>query len=211
MAPVRLARAHRREALLDAAAALIVADGVEAVAMDTVADHAGVSRPLVYKHFANRGEMLTAVYRREATILHSELSARVRAATSVEDMYRTLVRAAFRATSERGRLFRALRSAGAWNPDLRREQEERDRQTVRFFAEHASAEFGIPLVDAEAATAMLLTALESLLIQFRNRRAHVTAAVLEEAYLDIIVGGMERLATRTSRASPRARRAGVAR
>jgi AcrR family transcriptional regulator len=197
IAPVRLARAHRREALLDTAAALIVADGVEVVSMEAVADRAGVSRPLVYKHFANRGEMLTAVYRREATILHNELAAKVRAAGGLEDMYRTLVRAAFRASSERGRLFRALRSAGAWNPDLRQEQEARDRQTVRFFAEHAVAEFGVSTADAEAATAMLLTALDSVLSQYRARRTNASAALLEAAYLDIVVGGLERLAART--------------
>jgi len=208
---VRLARVHRREALLDAAAALIVAEGVEAVSMDAVADYAGVSRPLVYKHFGNRGEMLTAVYRREATILHNELSTKVRAATSLEDMYRTLVRAAFRASSERGRLFRALRAAGAWDPDLRHEQEERDRATVRFFAAHASAEFGIPVVDAEAATAMLLTALDSVLSQFRARRARVTAALLEEAYVDLVVGGLEHLAARTRTTRGRARAAGASR
>ncbi|HXA27959.1 MAG TPA: TetR/AcrR family transcriptional regulator [Candidatus Angelobacter sp.] len=209
--PVRLARAHRREALLDAAAALIVADGVEAVSMESVADHAGVSRPLVYKHFANRGEMLTAVYGREAVILHSELAAKVRAATDLEDMYRTLVRAALRASSERGQLFRALRSAGAWNPDLRREQEERDRATVRIFAEHASAEFGIPAVEAESATAMLLTALDSVLGQFRTRRPHVSAALLEETYLDLIVGGLEHLAARTHTTRRRGRAAGASR
>jgi AcrR family transcriptional regulator len=208
LAPVRLARAHRREALLDAAAALITSDGVEAVSMESVADGAGVSRTLVYKHFANRGEMLTAVYRREATILHSELSSKVRAVTSLEDMVRTLVRAAFRASSERGRLFRALRSAGAWDPDLRREQEARDRGTVRFFAEHATAEFGIPAADAEAAMAMLLTAIESVLGQFRVRRTHANAALLEEAYLDITLGGLERLAARTA---PRRKAAGASR
>jgi AcrR family transcriptional regulator len=197
VAPVRLARARRREALLDAAAALIVADGVEVVSMESVADRAGVSRPLVYKHFANRGEMLTAVYRREATILHSELAAKVRSAASLEDMYRNLVHAALRASSERGRLFRALRSAGAWNPELRQEQEDRDRQTVGFFAAHAAAEFGVPAADAEAATAMLLTALESVLSQYRARRTHASAVLLEGAYLDIVVGGLERLATRT--------------
>jgi AcrR family transcriptional regulator len=197
-APVRLARAHRREALLDAAAALIVANGVEAVSMESVADSARVSRPLVYKHFANRGEMLTAVYRREATILHNELASKVRAARSLEDMYRTLVRAAFRASSERGRLFRALRSAGAWNPQLRRVQETRDRATARFFAQRAAVEFGIPIVDAEAASAMLLTVIESALAQYRARRPGVTATLLEEAYLDIIVGGLERLAVRTA-------------
>ena len=196
--PVRLARARRREDLIDATVELIVAEGVEAVSMEAVADRAGVSRPLVYKHFANRSEMLTAVYRREAGLLHSELAAQVRAADSLEGMYRALVRAAYRATAQRGTLFAALRTAGAWNRELRREQEVRDRRTVRFFADHVSAEFGIPTAEAQAATAMLLTSIESVLIQWRTRRTGANAALLEETYLDIILGGLERLAERTA-------------
>lgn len=196
--PVRLARARRREDLIDAAVELIVAEGVEAVSMESVADRAGVSRPLVYKHFANRSEMLTAVYRREAGLLHAELAAQVRAADTLETGYRALVRAAFRATAQRHSLFAALRAAGAWNPELRREQEARDRRTVRFFADHASAEFGIPAAEAQAATAMLLTSLESVLIQWRTRRTQTNAALLEATYLDVILGGLERLAERTA-------------
>jgi hypothetical protein len=45
----RLARAQRREDLLNAAVQLILSGGVEAVSMETVADRAGVSRPLVYR------------------------------------------------------------------------------------------------------------------------------------------------------------------
>ena len=90
----RLTRADRREALLDAAAALVAAGEVQAVSMETVADRAGVSRSLVYKYFLNRGDLLAAVYRREATLLHRELAAEVGAATTVEGMFRTLIRGA---------------------------------------------------------------------------------------------------------------------
>jgi AcrR family transcriptional regulator len=73
-------RPHRRETLL-AAATAIVADGdVEALSMEAVAARAGVSRPLVYKHFANKGELLAAVYRREAAALDAEIVAAVEGA-----------------------------------------------------------------------------------------------------------------------------------
>ncbi len=76
--------------------------------MEAVAERAGVSRPLVYKHFANRGELLAAVYLREATLLHRELAAEVGAAETVEGMFRTLIRgASARSCRTRSRLQRA--------------------------------------------------------------------------------------------------------
>jgi AcrR family transcriptional regulator len=194
----RLPRARRRDHLLDAAAQLIVSGGVEAVSMESVADRAGVSRPLVYKHFANRTDMLVDLYRREARLLYFELSKVVRAAPTVEDMYRSLIRAALQASNQRGALFAALRSAGAWNRELRHEHRARDRQTVQFFAEHASAEFGIPPAEAQAATMMLLTAIESVLTQWRTSRTPANAELLEETYVDLIVGGLDRIAARTA-------------
>src|SRR5437588_4600662 len=106
-------RPHRRETLL-AAAADIVADGdVEALSMETVATRAGVSRPLVYKHFANRGELLAAVYRREAAALDAEIVAAVQQADGLEDVVRTMVRGIFEGDALRGSIFSVLQRAGA--------------------------------------------------------------------------------------------------
>src|SRR5687768_9988818 len=88
----RLSRTERRGALLDAAMALIEAGDVEAISMEAVAERAGVSRPLVYKHFANREELLAALYRREALHLHQQLEAEVAEARSLEGMFRVLIR-----------------------------------------------------------------------------------------------------------------------
>jgi AcrR family transcriptional regulator len=81
----RLARAQRREDLLDAAVKLILSGGVEAVSMETVADRASVSQLLVYKHFASKNELLTRVYRREALAIYDEVAADVRAATRLPE------------------------------------------------------------------------------------------------------------------------------
>ena len=56
----RLGREERREALLDAASALAVGGEPEAITMDAVAERAGVSRPLVYRHFPNREDLIAA-------------------------------------------------------------------------------------------------------------------------------------------------------
>ena len=56
---------ERREQLLDAALRIAVDQGFAAVTMDRVARTAGVTRPVVYGLFADRGALLTALLDRE--------------------------------------------------------------------------------------------------------------------------------------------------
>jgi AcrR family transcriptional regulator len=184
----RPTRAERRDALLDAAVALVTSKDVAAVTMETVAERAGVSRPLVYKHFANRNELLAAVYQREAVHLHRELAVEVAAADSVEAMFRTLIRGALCAAGERGHVFAALRAAGAWNRELRHEQRARDADTVRAFSRLAAREFGIDRRQATAGTATLLATIDPVLTQWRLRPTPENAALLEEIYMGMVHG-----------------------
>src|SRR5579872_3572188 len=108
----RLSKDRRREVLLEKAAELVAANAFD-LSMEAVAEAAGVSRPLLYKHFANRHELLVAVYRREAALLHRELSDAVVAASGVEGKFRALIRGALLAQRTRGAALSALRAAGA--------------------------------------------------------------------------------------------------
>ena len=184
----RLTRGERRDALLDAAVELVTSGDIASVSMEAVAERAGVSRPLVYKHFANRSELLAAVYRREAKGLHRQLAREVGAADSVEGMFRTLIHGALHAAGERGRVFTALRSAGAWNRELRHEQRARDVDTVRAFAARAEGELGIDRREATAATATLLATIEPVLAQWRLRPTPEHAALLEDIYMGMVHG-----------------------
>jgi AcrR family transcriptional regulator len=184
----RLQSSARRDALLDAAVALVRAEGVQAVSMEAVAEHAGVSRPLVYKHFANRDELLAAAYRREASKLHRELASEVASARSVGEMYRILVRGSLRATTERGQIFAALGAAGGWNRDIRREQRSRNRETVRAFAAAAAREYGLERRRSISVTAVLLGALDSVLAQWRVDPTEENRTILEETYMAMVVG-----------------------
>ena len=156
--------------------------------MEAVAEHAGVSRPLVYKHFANRDELLAAAYRREASKLHLELASEVASAGSVEEMYRALLQGSMRATVERGQIFTALRAAGGWNRDIRREQQSRDRETVRAFAAVAARQYGLERRRSTAVTAVLLGALDAVLVQWRIDPTEENGRILEKAYLAMVVG-----------------------
>lgn len=183
----RLQSSARRDALLDTAVALVRADGVQVVSMETVAKRAGMSRPLVYKHFANRDELLAAAYRREASQLHRDLTAEVSAAGTVEEMYQALLRGSMRATVERGQILIALRAAGGWNRDIRREQRSRDRKTVRAFAALAARQYGLERRRATSVTAVLLGALDAVLAQWRVGPTEENKAILEETYLAMVV------------------------
>jgi AcrR family transcriptional regulator len=187
----RLSRGDRRDALLDAAVDLVVSGDADAVSMEAVAERAGVSRPLVYKHFANRGELLAAVYQRETTLLHRELASEVGAAETVEGMFRTLIRGALHAAADRGHVFSALRAAGGRSRELRREQRGRDVETVRAFAGRAMRELGLDRRRATATTATLLATIDPVLTQWRLRPTADHAELLEEIYVGMVRGALE--------------------
>lgn len=61
----RVPAQERREQVLDAALALIGRDGYGAVTMEAVAREVGVTKPVVYDVFDNRGELLRGLLERE--------------------------------------------------------------------------------------------------------------------------------------------------
>jgi AcrR family transcriptional regulator len=62
----RMSGAQRREQLLDATKAIVVADGFHAVSIEAVARAAGITRPIVYGHFEDLGGLLEALVERES-------------------------------------------------------------------------------------------------------------------------------------------------
>ena len=61
-------------AILDAAVAEFEQHGFRRVALDDVARRAGVSRMTIYRRFANRDELVTAVIDRENAVLFTEIA-----------------------------------------------------------------------------------------------------------------------------------------
>jgi AcrR family transcriptional regulator len=61
----RLPRAQRREQLLDVTKRIVGEHGLHAVSIERVAREAGITRPVVYEHFADLSGLLEALLERE--------------------------------------------------------------------------------------------------------------------------------------------------
>lgn len=188
--------------MLVEAATQLAEEGLDAISMESVAAQAGVSRPLVYKHFANRDELLAAVFRQQAIELDTSIAAAVEGTASFEDKVRALVRAVLEAVSSHGAIFIPLLRAGVRDPAFRKEQRARDRRTVRFFATLAADEFDLDDVQAKAATAVLLSGIDSILAQWRARPTAAQARFLEDTYVDLVMGGLARVGGRAHQPAP---------
>lgn len=197
----RLARADRREDLLDSALDLVASGDVESVSVESVADGAGVSRSLVYKHFANRTEILSALYERESARLHEALAADVIAARSLEDKYRALCHGSLAAAKARGQIFDGLRSAAGMNRALRKVQRDRDRDTAAAYVRLTEREIGVPREVAEPVTALLLGAIAPMLNLWHSRPTEQYAAELESAFMCLVTGTLGQLRDRVAHAS----------
>ena len=161
--------------------------------METVAERAGVSRALVYKHFANRHDLLSALYERESALLHAQLANEVRGAACLADMLRALVRGALDAQSSRGATFAALVSTGGRSRSQRDLQRRRDRQTLRYFTQRAVAELDLDEAEAAAGLGIVLGAIPAVLAQWRARPTPAHAATLQDAYVTLAMGGLREM------------------
>jgi len=203
--PVRWIGSDRRDALLDAAADMVAKGRVDLVSMESVAAAAGVSRSLVYKHFANRGDLLTALYERESSLLHSQLADQVGAARGLRDKLRVLIRGAIAAQQTRGSTFAVLNSVGARGSHQRSDRRRRNSQTLRYFTELAMREFNLDEQTARAGMAMVLGSIATVLAQWRHAPSSEEAQRLEDAFVDMSIGGLAQLARSPSDNNPGSR------
>lgn len=58
---IRLPRDARRAQLIESASSVFVASGYHAAAMDEIAEHAGVSKPVLYQHFPSKLDLYLAM------------------------------------------------------------------------------------------------------------------------------------------------------
>ena len=140
----RLSAAERREQIMDAATAAILDGGVAQCTLDAVAARAGVSKALIYKHFANREDLLAAILAREYEILRG----RGMSPRSPELPFETLLAAgnqrAFQYLHDRGPILRTLFSERRAAQLLSRADREERSELTRFYAEKIAETYAVP-------------------------------------------------------------------
>jgi AcrR family transcriptional regulator len=197
--PTRTASGDRRDELLAAAAHLLADGGVTAVSMEAVAAEAGFSRPLVYKHFANREELIAELWRRESAHMDAQVMGALRGVDDFETIVRTSVETIIDVLQRRGRNFAPLIRGQVFAPAVREEQRERSRRTRAWYTDRVIAEFGIDKADAEVAIAVYFAGLDSMLADWQGSEGRADPHRIIEIYVDLVMGGLRSLQRDSSR------------
>lgn len=179
--------------LLDIAKEMVVDEGPSSVSMGSVADRAGVTRALVYKHFENKDVLLAELFRREARALDAQIRQVVDAAADgFELKLRAFVGACLDASGTHGRFFAPLRGVGR-DRSARDQQRRWDRRTVEYFATLATEEFDLDARTATSAIRVLFSGIQTLLSQMNRGPGTEQRRFLEDTYVDMALGALDRL------------------
>lgn len=198
----KLTRCARQDVLLDSAAALLEAGGAAAVTMDAVASHAGVSRPLVYKHFANRDDLVVALFRRESASFDAEVATALGGVTGLDAVVRTSAEAIVEGFGRRRRVLGPLLQGDSIDPALRQAQRERTRRNNRWYRDLVVTECGIAPERAQVAVTVMFGGLVALISHGIARLGDDERAHVIDAYVDMVMGGLDRLGTEAPPVTP---------
>jgi AcrR family transcriptional regulator len=189
----KLTRRARQDVLLDSAAALLEAGGATAVTMEAVSSHAGVSRPLVYKHFANRDDLVVALFRRESASFDAEVATALGGVTGLDAVVRTSAEAIVEGFGRRRRVLGPLLQGDSIDPALRQAQRERMRRNNRWYRDLVVTECGIAPERARVAVAVMFGGLVALISNGIARLGDDERAQVIDAYVEMVMGGLDRL------------------
>jgi AcrR family transcriptional regulator len=183
---VRLTKTARREQLLDVALGIVRARGADGLTLVTLAEAAGVSRPIVYDHFGTRAGLLLALYRDLDDRHRLALEDALRDAPGTVDAIAGLISASYFACALDIPEFAALSAALKGNPDLEPTQHA---LLTAYTTTMATALAPYSALNAEALhlrCTALLGAAEALATELTHNRATAAAAIT--ALTDLIKG-----------------------
>ena len=203
----RMAPEERREQILDAAVALILANGHSSCTLEQVAEAAHVSKPLIYKYFPKREDLMKAALEREFRVLRGRGLDSVPTDVPVEKVIRVTVERSLKYYFERGPIIRLL-AADPAVADLVRAGNRRDRaKTLDYFVAKHIQGTGIPRNVAVIAVTMVVNAPIHSITSLKRRGIEAKEAV--DVWSEFILGGWKALEARYGISNENAREAGT--
>ena len=108
VAQIRMPAAERRQQLLDIALKVFARDGYHETSMNALATEAGVTKPVLYQHFASKHNLVIEVLHRVGDRLHGSIVTAVRTEQTLRDRVEAGFRAFFRFFDEEPDAFAVL-------------------------------------------------------------------------------------------------------
>ncbi|MET8831173.1 TetR/AcrR family transcriptional regulator [Streptomyces sp. NPDC004610] len=185
--PTRLSKQARREQLLDTAAALVRAQGTDGLTLVTLAEAAGVSRPIVYDHFGTRPGLLLALYRRLDERHRTATAQALRDTAPTEDAVARVISTAYFGCARDMPEVTAVSAALKGNPEMETTRSELTDGYTALMADALAPYSGLSRAALRLRCAALLGAAEALAGELTRGRATEAAAI--EVLTGLILNG----------------------
>jgi len=187
----RLPAPIRRDQLLDAARALVLEAGTEAVTMESVAAAAGVSKTLGYAYFDNRTELLLALFDREVGDLQRRAAAEMADSPGLADKLRAAVRVWFDVVASEGGVASVLLQSSQLRGRLGERRQFALRSIEELYGRQVAAEFGVPEERAVVVMAALMAALGGVIDRWTSTGE--SRELVESVYLEMADAALRQL------------------
>jgi AcrR family transcriptional regulator len=196
--PRRVPAAERHEQFLNAAAAIILDQGVDAVSMEAVAAHAGVNKVIVYRQFANRGELLVALFDREIAIFNRRIGDAIAAPGTFEERTLRTLDVWFDVIASSGPLLGAIGDARVFDDKVLQRYNASQKQGTAFMGAFFAEEYAVSKDDAVDVAAMFIAALDGLLERWIASPGRRTRRRLAATYTTALLATLDALAAKNA-------------
>jgi AcrR family transcriptional regulator len=153
-------RAQRRESFLDVTARLVQSEGLGAVTMERVAASAGLSKPVIYSHFADRGELLQALLERCWVAVDRSVQARLQGTQTLDESLRALVIGYFDEIAAQGALVQLMIGNASQEPVVEAARQARQLAAQAEWSDFYQRRAGLDAPVADACAAIMRSALQ---------------------------------------------------
>lgn len=160
--PARMPHADRRAQVLELAEDLFAREGFHHVSMDDIADRAGVSKPVLYRHFPSKLDLYLAVVDRRGEVLVQAVDEELTRALGDEalagfEVVEAIVGAFVRFTEEAGATSSLLfESDVTHDVDVKARVESASRRTAEAICRTLTAFTGLPDAPAQLLAEVLV-------------------------------------------------------
>jgi AcrR family transcriptional regulator len=139
----RLPKLQRRQQLISAAREVFVSVGYHAAAMDEIAARAGVTKPVLYQHFASKRDLYLAILDEASRRFLRQMRAALRSTDDNQMRVYQTIRAYFQFIAHDDADYRLLFESDLNLPEVQRRTHKTADQTARMVAEVISEDTGL--------------------------------------------------------------------
>jgi AcrR family transcriptional regulator len=186
--PARMSKEARREQLLDAALGIVREHGADGLTLVTLAEAAGVSRPIAYGHFGTRTGLLLALYRRLEERHRNAVTEALRTAEPTAGAIAHVMSSAYFACATDMPEFTAVSAALKGDPEVETLQHELLDGYTEVMMAAMAPHSALPADALRLRCIGVLGAADAIAVELNRGRTTAPDAV--SALADLIVGGL---------------------